>query len=101
MQNLGFDLNVMALQARWNDFIEYAGSRWLPSIGVILAAILAYVIGRAVFTRIHMHFVVKGRGLHAEKVGRAIKLSADKYCSASAMLAKTAAITHDFELKEA
>lgn len=55
----------------------------------------------AVFTRIHMHFVVKGRGLHAEKVGRAIKLSADKYCSASAMLAKTAAITHDFELKEA
>jgi putative redox protein len=51
-----------------------------------------------VFTRIHMHFVVKGRGLSADKVDRAIKLSADKYCSASAMLAKTATITHDFEI---
>ena len=59
MQNLGFDLNVMALQARWNDFVEYAGSRWLPSIGVILAAILAYVIGRAVFTRIQKRLVTK------------------------------------------
>ena len=59
MQNLGFDLNVMALQARWNDFVEYAGSRWLPSIGVILAAILAYVIGRAVFTRIQKRIVTK------------------------------------------
>jgi putative redox protein len=51
-----------------------------------------------VFTRIHMHFVVKGRGLAPEKVERAIKLSAEKYCSASAMIAKTAAITHDFEV---
>lgn len=51
-----------------------------------------------VFTRIHMHFVVKGRGLAADKVERAIALSAEKYCSASAMLAKTAAITHDFEV---
>jgi putative redox protein len=51
-----------------------------------------------VFTRIHMHFVVKGRGLAPEKVERAIALSVEKYCSASAMLAKTAAITHDFEL---
>lgn len=51
-----------------------------------------------VFTRIHMHFVVKGRDLDAEKVKRAIDLSIDKYCSASAMLAKTAAITHDFEV---
>ena len=59
MQNLGFDLNVMALQARWNDFVEYAGSRWLPSIGVILAAILAYVIGRAVFTRIQKRLVTR------------------------------------------
>ena len=55
----------------------------------------------AVFTRIHMHFVVKGRGRNAEKVERAIKRSADKYCAASAMVAKTAAITHDFELVEA
>jgi len=51
-----------------------------------------------VFTRIHMHFVVKGRGLASEKVERAIALSAEKYCSASAMLAKTATITHDFEV---
>ena len=51
-----------------------------------------------VFTRIHMHFVVKGRGLAPEKVERAIRLSAEKYCSASAMLAKTAEITHDFDL---
>ena len=51
-----------------------------------------------VFTRIHMHFVVKGRGLAAAKVDRAIHLSAEKYCSASAMLARTATITHDFEL---
>ena len=59
MKNQGFDLNVVALQARWNDFVEYAGSRWLPSIGVILAAILAYVIGRAVFTRIQKRIVTK------------------------------------------
>ena len=51
-----------------------------------------------VFTRIHMHFVVKGRGLALAKVERAIKLSAEKYCSASAMIAKTATITHDFEV---
>jgi putative redox protein len=49
-----------------------------------------------VFTRIHMHFVVSGRGLAADKVARAISLSIEKYCSASAMLAKTATITHDF-----
>lgn len=53
-----------------------------------------------VFTRIHMHFVVKGRGLSPAKVERAIQLSAEKYCSASAMLAKTADITHDFEMIE-
>ena len=51
-----------------------------------------------VFTRIHMHFVVKGRGLAVEKVERAIALSAEKYCSASAMIAKSATITHDFEV---
>ena len=51
-----------------------------------------------VFTRIHLHYVVKGRGLARAKVERAIQLSAEKYCSASAMLTKTAAITHDFEL---
>ena len=51
-----------------------------------------------VFTRIHMHFVVKGRGLSLERVGRAIQLSVEKYCSASAMIAKTAMITRDFEV---
>ena len=50
------------------------------------------------FTRIHMHFVVKGRGLAPAKVERAIQLSAEKYCSASAMIAKTAVITHDVEV---
>ena len=54
-----------------------------------------------VFTRIHFHFVVTGKGLKPEVVERAIKLSAEKYCSASIMLAKTAEITHDFEVIEA
>lgn len=53
-----------------------------------------------VFTRIHLHFILKGRDLDVGKIERAIKLSAEKYCSASAMLAKTAAITHDFEIEE-
>ena len=53
-----------------------------------------------VFTRVHMHFVVKGRGLNPEKVARAVNLSIEKYCSASAMLAKTATLTHDFEIVE-
>ena len=51
-----------------------------------------------VFTSIHFHFVVSGTGLSPAKVERAIKLSADVYCSASAMLAKTAKVTHDFEI---
>ena len=51
-----------------------------------------------VFTRIHMHFIVKGKGLSASKVERAINLSIEKYCSASAMMAKTAVLTHDFEV---
>ena len=51
-----------------------------------------------VFTRIHMHYKVTGRGLAAAKVERAIKLSAEKYCSASAIMAKTAVITHDWEV---
>ena len=51
-----------------------------------------------VFTRIHMHFIVKGHNLAPEKVERAVKLSAEKYCSASMMLGKTAEITHYFEV---
>jgi putative redox protein len=53
-----------------------------------------------VFTKIHVHFTIKGRGLDPKKVGHAIELSATKYCSASIMLGKTAAITHDYELIE-
>ncbi|MFZ2540890.1 MAG: OsmC family protein [Gallionella sp.] len=51
-----------------------------------------------VFTKIHMHFVVTGKNIKAEVVEKAIKLSAEKYCSASIMLGQTAAITHDFEV---
>jgi putative redox protein len=53
-----------------------------------------------VFTKIHMHFTVRGRSLKRSMVENAIKLSHNKYCSASAMLGKTAAITHDFDLIE-
>jgi putative redox protein len=53
-----------------------------------------------VFTRIHVHFIVTGRGLKADKVARAVALSAEKYCSATLMLKKTAEITHDFEIVE-
>lgn len=54
-----------------------------------------------VFTRIHVHFVVTGRNLKVKQVERAVNLSAEKYCSASIMLGKTATITHDFEIAEA
>lgn len=53
-----------------------------------------------VFTRIHVHFVVTGRGLDPKRVERAVSLSAEKYCSASIMLGKVAEITHDFEVVE-
>jgi putative redox protein len=53
-----------------------------------------------VFTRIHFHFVIRGRDIRREHVERAIHLSAEKYCSASIMLGKTAEITHDFEIVE-
>lgn len=54
-----------------------------------------------VFTRIRMHFVVTGRGVPAAAVERAIRLSHDKYCSASIMIGKTAAIETSFEVVEA
>ena len=53
-----------------------------------------------VFTRIHFHFVVTGRSVDAKQLERAIHLSAEKYCSASIMLGKTAQISHDFEIRE-
>ncbi len=52
----------------------------------------------AVFTKIHVHFVLKGTGLRESLVQRAIELSAEKYCSASIMLGQTARITHSFEI---
>jgi putative redox protein len=54
-----------------------------------------------VFTRIHMHFTVSGRSLNEAAVARAIQLSHEKYCSASAMLAKTAQMTTGFDIVEA
>jgi putative redox protein len=53
-----------------------------------------------IFTSIHMHFVVRGRGLKRNLVEHAIRLSHEKYCSASIMLGKTAQITKDFEIVE-
>jgi len=54
-----------------------------------------------VFTKIHVHYIVKGSGLDENKVKKAIDLTAEKYCSVSVMLEKTAEITHDFEVVEA
>lgn len=55
-----------------------------------------------VFTRIHLHFIVTGRGLDERKVARAVSLSADKYCSASIMLQRGGvAVSHSFEIREA
>lgn len=51
-----------------------------------------------VFTKIHVHFVVTGSGLNPLQVERAVKLSAEKYCSASIMLGKVCEISHDFEV---
>lgn len=53
-----------------------------------------------VFTKIHLHFVVKGRGLKEAQVKRAVELSAEKYCSASIMIGKTAEIVHEIEVAE-
>lgn len=54
----------------------------------------------AVFTHIHVHFIVTGRGLNTKHVERAVKLSAEKYCSVSIMLAKAVVMSHDFEIRE-
>jgi putative redox protein len=54
-----------------------------------------------IFTKIHVHFIVSGNGLDDKRVRRAVSLSADKYCSASIMLGKTADISHDYEIREA
>ena len=51
-----------------------------------------------VFTRIHYHFVVRGKNLKRNLVEQAVRLTHEKYCSATAILAKTAEITKDFEI---
>ena len=51
-----------------------------------------------IFTDIHLHFIVSGRDVKEKNIERAIKLSAEKYCSASIMLGAMAKITHDFEV---
>ena len=51
-----------------------------------------------VFTRIHLHFIVRGAGINGKHLARAVELSAEKYCSASIMLGKMAEITHSYEL---
>ncbi len=53
-----------------------------------------------VFTAIHLHFIVSGKQLSEKRVARAVQLSAEKYCSASIMLGKTATITHGYEICE-
>lgn len=53
-----------------------------------------------VFTKIHVHYVVKGKDLSEKQVEKAINLTAEKYCSVSIMLAATAEVTHDFEIIE-
>ena len=53
-----------------------------------------------VFTHIHIHFIISGSGLKEAQVTRAVELSAQKYCSASLMLGKTAEISHDYEIIE-
>lgn len=54
-----------------------------------------------VFTKIHVHFIITGKGLDPKRVEQAVNLSAEKYCSASIMLGKVAQVTHDFEIVEA
>ena len=53
-----------------------------------------------VFTKIHLNFKLRGRGLKPQAVERAITLSAEKYCSASIMLGKTAKLTHSWTIEE-
>lgn len=53
-----------------------------------------------VFTKVHMRFVVRGRALKRNLVEQAIRLSHEKYCSATAMLLKTAEVTRDFEIMD-
>jgi putative redox protein len=55
----------------------------------------------SVYTKIHLKFIVTGTDLNEKKVARAVELSADKYCSVSKMLEKTAEMSHEYEIVEA
>lgn len=75
------------------------GRHLVTDCDVEISAQRAEVVPK-VFTNIHIHFMVTGCGLKTEAVERAIRLSAEKYCSASIMLGQSATISHDFEVKE-
>lgn len=53
-----------------------------------------------VFTKIHVHYVIEGKTLDKNKVARAVKMTAEKYCSVSIMLSQSVEVTHDFEIIE-
>lgn len=53
-----------------------------------------------VFTKIHAHYVIKGKNLDPRRVAKAVDLTAEKYCSVSIMLSSSVEISHDFEIIE-
>ena len=53
-----------------------------------------------VFTKIHVHYIVSGKDLDEIKIARAVKMTAEKYCSVSIMLSTSVEISHDFEIVE-
>lgn len=84
-----FDV-VQILKKGRNDFVDCVAELTAERVDSV----------PSVFSKIHLHFVVSGHNLKESVVERAIKLSAEKYCSASIMLGKSVEITHDFEVIE-
>lgn len=84
-----FDV-VQILQKGRNDIVDCTAEVTAERVDAI----------PSVFSKIHLHFKVSGKDLKASAVERAVKLSAEKYCSASIMLSKAVDITHDFEVIE-
>lgn len=76
------------------------GKQQITDVTVKLSAERADAVP-AVFTDIHLHFVVTGHDVKARQVERAVDLSADKYCSVAIMLSKAVKITHSYEIKQA
>ena len=77
-----------------------ARGRYEPADHAVRLDVLDASEDPKVFTGIHVHFLFTGVNLSAKHIERAIQLSAEKYCSASIMLGKTARITHTFEIRE-